>query len=231
MYTGIVTHLGEVIDVHDTGEDGKRHLVIEVSPQIETAVIGSSIAIQGTCLTVTQIDPAEGPAVRYHFDAIPETLRLTNLGGLGTGDRVNIEGSLTVGDEIGGHWVQGHVDGMGEIVSIERTGTGEGDVQIGVEIGPELAEGIIPKGSITVDGVSLTVGEVVPGSNGRTRFNLYLIPHTLAVTTLGRVAVGDRVNIERDVMGRWVAHHVEAYLARRDAQVDPAPAETDTMEQ
>lgn len=237
MYTGIVTHQGEVVDVQGSAPDEVRHLVIAITPTLRTAVVGSSVSIQGTCLTVTEIEPdADGAVTRYHFDAIPETLRLTNLGRLVVGDTVNIEGSLAVGDEIGGHWVQGHVDGMGTVVAVERTGTGDGDVRMGIEVEPELAEGILAKGSITVDGVSLTVGEVSTTDAGTTRFNLYLIPHTLAITTLGQLAAGDLVNIERDVMGRWVAHHVEAYLAGRISgglagNLHQAPVPTDRMDQ
>lgn len=232
MYTGIVTHQGEVVEVRGAAADEVRHLVIAITPRLRTAVIGSSVSIQGTCLTVTEIEAgADDAPTRYHFDAIPETLRLTNLGLLTVGSIVNIEGSLAVGDEIGGHWVQGHVDGMGTVVAVERTGTAGGDVRIGVEVDPQLAEGILAKGSITVDGVSLTVGEVAVTETGATRFNLYLIPHTLAITTLGRVAVGDKVNIERDVMGRWVAHHVEAYLQGRGGNLHQPPLSTDRMEQ
>ncbi|MDJ0976104.1 MAG: riboflavin synthase [Planctomycetota bacterium] len=214
MFTGIVTHQGRLLDVRGSDADALRTLVIHVAPAIDGAVVGSSIAVQGTCLTATAIESADDGA-QYHFDVVPETLRKTTLGRLAVGDTVNIEGSLRVGDEIGGHWVQGHVDGVGTIVEVDEGGAEGDDWCVTVSVPETMAPDLLPKGSITIDGVSLTVGEVFQGPDGGTRFNVYLIPHTLAVTTLGRAAVGAGVNLERDIMARWVGHHVERYLAAR----------------
>ena len=214
MFTGIVTHLGriEAIDGEET-----RRFVVAVAPPLEAAVVGSSVCVQGTCLTVTRIETPEAPeATRYHFDAVPETLRKTTLGGLQPGAMVNIEGSLRAGDEMGGHWVQGHVDGVGAVAEIHEGGVEGGDWRLTIRVPPALSADLLPKGSITIDGVSLTVGEVFDGPDGDRSFNVYLIPHTLEVTTLGRLRPGDPVNLERDIMARWVGHHVERYLAARD---------------
>lgn len=218
MYTGIVTHVGEVVAFEQADADSTCHIVVAVTPPLPGAPIGASVSIQGTCLTVTAFEErTDGAGMLYHFDVVPETLRMTTLGGLCVGAPVNVEGSLRVGDEIGGHWVQGHVDGTGAIVEIQKSGGMSDDVRLTIEVPEALAEGLLPKGSITIDGVSLTVGEVFDRGGGGRCFNVYLIPHTLAVTTLGRAEIGDAVNLERDVMGRWVAHHVERYLSARDA--------------
>ena len=213
MFTGIVTHLGTVERVTPT-DAGIVTFELTTSPAFEGAVVGDSIAIQGTCLTVTSL-AVEGDAGRYTFDAIPETLRKTSLGGLAVGDAVNLEAALKVGDALGGHWVQGHVDGVGEVTDVRRV-DGSDDVRVEIALPDVLSGDVIPKGSVTIDGVSLTVGEV-ERADGRMRFSVYLIPHTLDVTTLSRLAPGDRVNLEMDVLGRWVAHH----LARLG--IAPAP--------
>jgi riboflavin synthase len=203
MFTGIVTHLGRVVSA-TSADEGIRRLVIETTPALERAGIGDSVCVQGVCLTVTHVEPA-GEGARYAFDAVPETLRRSTLGDLADGDAVNLEASLRVGDALGGHWVQGHVDGVGRVTSV---GEGrEGDVRITIGLPPELSGDVIPKGSVTLDGVSLTVGEVEEGPAG-TEFSVYLIPHTLEVTTLSRLEAGAQVNLEMDVLGRWVAHHL-----------------------
>lgn len=200
MFTGIVTHRGRLEAVEPTGSAGVMRLALVVDPALEGLSIGDSVAIDGCCLTVTTIDGG-----RLTFDAIPETLRKTTLGGFSTGDLVNIERPLRTGDALGGHIVQGHVDGVGTLRAIEAQGE---DIRMVVAVPEALRGDTLPKGSVTVDGVSLTVGEVFE-EEGEERFSLYLIPHTLAVTGLGTKAVGDSVNLEADVMGRWVRHHLE----------------------
>ncbi len=204
MFTGIVTHrgviraLGPLPDASD---------VVRVSIQIDEPLngvrVGDSIAVGGTCLTVVSYQDEH-----VHFDVIPETLRKTTLGARSVGDSVNLERALKLGDELGGHWVQGHVDGTATLV--ERTAR-EGDERLVFAIDESMLSGLLPKGSITLDGVSLTLGEVwqESASDAIGRFAVYLIPHTLAVTTLGGLAVGERVNVELDILGRWVGHHLE----------------------
>lgn len=153
--------------------------------------IGDSVAINGCCLTVVETAGGE-----WSFQAGPETLARTNLGELNPGDEVNLERSLPVNGRLGGHFVQGHIDGVGEVASIERDGEW---VTIRFRVSERLTRQMVPKGSIAVDGVSLTLVEVE-----RDSFSVALIPHTLEVTTLGLLKPGDRVNIETDILGKYV---------------------------
>ncbi|HEX6984473.1 MAG TPA: riboflavin synthase, partial [Planctomycetaceae bacterium] len=161
--------------------------------------LGDSVAINGCCLTAVAVD---GP--RWSFQAGAETLSKTNLGRLRPGDAVNLERALPATGRFGGHIVQGHVDGVGTVRSIERHGDW---VDMAFSLPPQLAEQLVPKGSVAVDGVSLTV--VNAGPDG---FNVALIPHTLAETTLGRRAAGDVVNIETDILGKYVQKLLAARL-------------------
>ncbi len=204
MFTGIVTHRGRVESIDATGEGGgRRRVVVALDAPLANVAIGDSVAVDGVCLTVVAAAPR-----RLAFDVIPETLRVTTLGERRPGDLVHLEGSLRVGDPLGGHFVQGHVDGTGSIV--RRDARGE-DVEVEVAVGPELFAGLLPKGSVALDGVSLTVGPVVRSDEASApggRFVVYLIPHTLEVTNFGTKGPGDRVNVEVDVLGRWVRHHL-----------------------
>ncbi|MFV1959144.1 MAG: riboflavin synthase [Planctomycetota bacterium] len=220
MFTGIVTHRGRVAAVRDT-EGGGRRFVLEVEPPLGDVGLGDSIAVDGVCLTVSAREE-EGPA----FDVVPETLRRTTLGRRRPGDRLNLEPSLRLGDEMGGHLVQGHVEGVGEVVAFDRQGE---DIRLAVRVGPDLGRGLIPKGSIALDGVSLTIGEVWREETGGADvcFSVYLVPHTLAVTGLGERQPGDRLNVEPDVLGRWVEHHVRRMLESTDVQSGrPGPGPT-----
>jgi riboflavin synthase len=195
MFTGIVAALGRVDSVHDEHE-GRRFTLLW--PLLdEPFTLGESIAVNGCCLTVVGID---GP--RFEVQAGPETLLRTNLGDRQAGDAVNLERSLRVGDRLGGHFVQGHVDGTARLVE-QRT---EGEWQfLRFRLDdPRWTRLMVEKGSIAVDGVSLTIVSVDADS-----FSVMLIPHTLAVTTLGRLAQGDRVNLETDML----AKHVQKLLA------------------
>ena len=211
MFTGIVTHQGRVVGAQATAGEGRRFL-LRPDPEIAGVVLGASIAVNGVCLTVSHM-AAEGDLA---FDVVPETLRKTTLGGVGEGDVVNLEPSLHLGDEMGGHMVQGHVEGIAEVVAVETQGE---DVRLTLCVGEDLAGALIPKGSVAIDGVSLTIGEVWrdDGDAGGERFSVYLVPHTLAVTGFGRLAAGDRVNVEPDVLGRWVEHHVRRLLPATDS--------------
>ncbi|MBL8849645.1 MAG: riboflavin synthase [Planctomycetaceae bacterium] len=190
MFTGLVEGLGIIRSLSPQG----GAVDIALAPpavMTEPAALGDSIAINGCCLTVVHIRPDE-----WVFQAGTETLSRTNLGTLKPGDRVNIERSLRVGDRLGGHFVQGHIDGTGRVERIDRDGEW---VHMHFQVPPALARQMVVKGSVAVDGVSLTLVTV-----GAESFSIALIPHTLDVTTLGNRAVGDTVNIETDIIGKYV---------------------------
>jgi riboflavin synthase len=196
MFTGLVETLGTIRAADADGAGGKN-LAIAASFVRELA-LGESVAINGCCLTVVAID---GETCRFQVG--PETLAKTNLGRLEPGDRVNLERSLRFGDRLGGHLVTGHVDGVGTIA--ERAATG--DWQTVWFAGPaELMRLLVPKGCVAVDGVSLTVVEVRAD-----RFSVMLIPHTLAATTLGIKNIGAVVNLEADLIGKYVAQCLTPY--------------------
>ena len=199
MFTGIVEELGTVEAVEDQG-DAVR-LTIRAQTVLDDARPGDSIAVNGCCLTVT-----EKTADTWTADVMQETLDQTSLRGASTGDRVNLERAVTPTTRLGGHIVQGHVDGVGEILS--RTPSEHWEV-VEISMPTPLARYVVGKGSITVDGVSLTVVEV-----GEDRFSVSLIPETLARTTLGLRRPGDRVNLETDVIARHVEKLVLASGAR-----------------
>ncbi len=194
MFTGIVEELGTVEAVEDQGD--AIRLTIRAATVLEDAGLGDSIAVNGCCLTV-----AARTEDTWTADVMQETLDKTSLYGVAPGDRVNLERAVTVEKRLGGHIVQGHVDGVGTVVS--RTPSEHWEV-VEIAMPPELARYLVDKGSITVDGVSLTVVEA-----GDDRFTVSLIPETLARTTLGFRGTGDRVNLETDV----IAKHVERLLA------------------
>jgi riboflavin synthase len=189
MFTGIVTDLGRVREVVPGGD---TRFVIETAYDTATIPLGASVACAGVCLTV--VDRAPG---RFAVDVSAETLARTTLGEWRGGTRVNLERPTRVGDELGGHIVQGHVDGVARIVSRRP----EGDsVRFVFELPPRFARAVAPKGSVALDGVSLTVNEV-DGS----RFGVNIIPHTQERTTFGTAGEGTRVNFEMDVLARYVA--------------------------
>ncbi len=195
MFTGIITDVGTV----EAREDGRFRIACAY-PADEIA-IGASIACDGCCLTVTEIAPRPSGAV-FAIDASAETLSRTTLGNWTVGRRVNLERSLRLSDELGGHLVTGHIDAVANIVA--ATPDGE-STRFEIETPPEVAAFIAPKGSVALDGTSLTVNEV----NG-TRFGVNLIPHSLAVTTWGEKRPGDRLNLEIDLLARYVARLLAA---------------------
>jgi riboflavin synthase len=194
MFTGIVTDVGKIAAV--SGRDDLKRLRIESQFDAATIDIGASIMVSGICLTVVAKE-------RGWFEAelAAETLRLTTAGGWKTGDKVNLERSLKIGDELGGHLVSGHVDGIAEIVSRDDL---DGMAKIVLRAPRELARFIAAKGSVALDGISLTVNEV----NGA-EFSVLLIPHTLAVTSWTTLNKGERVNLEVDQLARYVARLAE----------------------
>jgi riboflavin synthase len=190
MFTGLIEAQGIVRRLEPRGT--AVWLEIEAPAVIaEGCQVGNSIAINGCCLTVVAINGQQ-----WSFEAGTETLSKTNLGRLAPGDAVNLERALPAAGRLGGHFVQGHVDGVGEVATIERDGVW---TTIWFRVPEHLAAQMVPKGSIAVDGVSLTLVNVE-----RDRFSVALIPHTLSVTTLGTRRVGDVVNIETDILGKYV---------------------------
>jgi len=205
MFTGIVEELGTVVAVEDQGD--AIRLTIRAGTVLEDAALGDSIAVNGCCLTVATRDGDSWTA-----DVMQETLDKTSLRGVQPGDRVNLERAVTAATRLGGHIVQGHVDGVGEV--LRRTPSEHWEL-VEVSLPPGLARYLVDKGSITVDGVSLTVVEA-----GDSSFTVSLIPETLARTTLGTRRVGDPVNLEADV----IAKHVEKLLAGHlPATTPPGP--------
>jgi riboflavin synthase len=188
MFTGIVRERGTLISA-EPSEAGVR-LVVEAPRTAREVSIGDSVSINGVDLTATVIDNG-----RIEFDAIPETLSRTTLGRLTEGDVVNVERALFVGEPLGGHYVQGHVDGVGRARTIEE----RDGLRVTIEAAPELLRYCVEKGSITVDGVSLTIAELHDDA-----FTVALIPHTVAETTLGALADGAEVNLEVDVLAKYV---------------------------
>ena len=199
MFTGIVTALGEVEAVE--GLSGLTRLTIGAPYDAADVAIGASIAHEGCCLTVVEAAPGRN-GLNYVVEVAPESLALTTLGMLKVGDRVNLERSLRVGDELGGHMVQGHVDGLGDVLGVTRDGQGW---RLKIKPPPSIAHLIGPKGSIAINGVSLTVNEV-----DEEGFGVLIIPHTWSVTTLSRLKAGDKVNLEADMMARYAARLIEA---------------------
>ncbi|RVV99510.1 riboflavin synthase [Mesobaculum littorinae] len=199
MFTGIITDIGEVLQVERRGDLRAR---IATDYDVQDIEIGASIACDGVCLTV--IATGSQPRPWFDVDISAETVSATNVGhnGWATGRRLNLERALKVGDELGGHIVSGHVDGVATIVEMRD----EGDsTRVTLEAPEDLARFIAPKGSVALNGTSLTVNEVA----GR-RFGINFIPHTKTATTWGQAAVGDAVNLEIDTLARYVARLQEA---------------------
>ncbi|MBF4769859.1 riboflavin synthase [Nocardioides agariphilus] len=201
MFTGIVEELGTVAAVLDQGD--AIRLTVRAVTALDGTQLGDSISVNGCCLTVAAIDHDDLGST-WTADVMQETLEMTSLLGVQPGDGVNLERAMTADKRLGGHLVQGHVDGVGTVV--RRSPSEHWDV-VEVSLPRELAKYVVPKGSICVDGVSLTVVNVGPDS-----FTVSLIPETLTRTTLGSRAPGDRVNLETDVIARHVEKLITAYL-------------------
>jgi riboflavin synthase len=198
MFTGIITALGTIRAITPLGDGHDMRLVIETPwPDTETIAIGASISCSGCCLTAVEVGPDW-----FAVDASAETLSKSRLGAWVVGSRVNLERSLRMGDELGGHLVSGHVDGVGQAVSATPE---NGSTRWQFRVPHELSRFIAPKGSVAVDGVSLTVNEVQGDI-----FGVNIIPHTAAVTGFGTLAPGDVVNIEIDMLARYVARLAES---------------------
>jgi riboflavin synthase len=194
VFTGIIEEVGRVAAIDAQGE--KTRLAIDAPAISEGLPIGASVAVNGTCLTVVAATPSQ-----VVFEAVRETLDRSSLGDLRIGSRVNLERALRADGRLDGHIVQGHVDGTGRVRAIERR---DDDVRFAVDCESEFAALLVPKGSIAIDGVSLTLVQV--GAGG---FDVALIPHTLAATNLADRQPGDRVNLEADVLGKYVQKYLE----------------------
>jgi len=193
MFTGIITDIGKI---NASEQRGDLRLIISCGYDMDSVAIGASIACSGVCLTVV-----DKGADWFAVDASAETLSRTAAGMWAEGARLNLERALKVGDELGGHIVTGHVDGVGSIVASETVGD---SWKVTVEAPAGLAAYIAAKGSITVDGVSLTVNDIADQANGTAHFLLNIIPHTAQMTTLDTLAVGREVNLEIDVLARYL---------------------------
>jgi riboflavin synthase len=193
MFTGIITDVGHIVAVEQKGDLRLRIVTVYDTASID---LGASIACSGACLTVVD----KGPDW-FAVDVSSETLARTAQGAWAEGTRLNLERALRVGDELGGHIVTGHVDGIGRVVTVASEG---GSTRIAIEAPAAIAPYIAPKGSIALDGVSLTVNEVVDQSDGTVRFGINLIPHTSEMTNLGDIAPGRAVNLEIDVLARYL---------------------------
>ena len=200
MFTGIVEHVGLLISV-ERGAD-LTSFRIDLGPISEGVGLGDSIAVAGCCLTVTG---SKGSV--FNFEAVAETVEKTRLGCFEADTRVNLERAMGAGARFDGHIVQGHIDGTGRVRRFERTGTDGNDVKLHIECDSELAGQLVDKGSVTIDGVSLTVVAVVPDG-----FYVALIPHTLEITTLSDLREGDAVNLEVDVFGKYVKTYLDRVL-------------------
>jgi riboflavin synthase len=211
MFTGIVEERGEVVDLlvsdneEGTGGAGSARLTVRGPLVTQDAGHGDSIAVSGVCLTVV-----DRSADTFTVDVMAETLKRSTIGALAPGDQVNLERSVTATTRLGGHIVQGHVDGTG-IVTVRIAHAAYDEIRIAV--GPDVARYLAGKGAVAVDGISLTVIDVVDNDDGA-EFGIGVIPETRAATTMGAVRVGDRVNLEVDV----VAKYVERLLAARDRE-------------
>jgi riboflavin synthase len=209
MFTGIIEGIGEVASAVPEG-DGVR-LALAIPDALGALTVGGSLAVDGACLTVVRAAPG-----RVECQAIAETLRRTTLGALRAGSRVNLERPLAVGGRLEGHWVQGHVDGRARLTARFSEGSSE---RLAFELlPPALGRYVVAKGSIALAGVSLTVGEA-----GGAEFAVYLIPHTLAVTTLGGLRPGDQVNVEVDILAKYVEHLIGRWPAAASGEA-AAPA-------
>jgi riboflavin synthase len=198
MFTGIIVATGRVNSVTEQGvtsvaeQGGDLELVIDAAGlDVARIAIGDSVSVQGVCLTVTRLE-----GTRFHADVSRETMAKTTLGSMSPGSRVNLEPSLRAGDALGGHWVSGHVDAVGKLKTLVQDAR---SWRLEFELPASLMRYVAPKGSICVNGVSLTVNKV----DGR-RFDVNIIPHTLEVTTLGELKIDDGVNIEIDVIARYL---------------------------
>lgn len=200
MFTGLIEKTGKLAAIERRGQGAV--IAISVAPWDEPLKVGESVAVCGACLTVTRES-----ADSFSCDVLDETLAMTNLGGKPKGAVLNLERAMRIGDRLGGHIVTGHIDGQGILVSSRQVGR---DFAMRFRVDPGILEGIVYKGSITVDGVSLTVS-----ATESDWFEVNIVPHTWANTNLSYVGIGESVNLETDIIGKYVARHLEASQSKR----------------
>lgn len=200
MFTGLIQDIGEVDSVGKGSEGAKLRIATKLAPEIAE---GDSVSVDGVCLTATAVD-----STGFETDAVNQTLTVTALGRLEPRARVNLELAIRASDRLGGHIVQGHADGVGEVLAIEGDGFAR---RVRVGLGPELLRYVVPKGSIALDGVSLTVADL-----GDSWAALSLIPETLERTTLGELAPGDKLNVECDVVAKYVERLVAPFAGKEN---------------
>ncbi|MBS4024614.1 MAG: riboflavin synthase [Clostridia bacterium] len=209
MFTGLVEELGEMIKIQHGINSAK--LTVKARKVLEQVKLGDSIAVNGVCLTVVWFSPSQ-----FAAEVMDETLGKTNLGNLVTGDKVNLERALSLGDRLGGHMVSGHIDGVGKIVGLKKVDIAN---VITIEAPQEVTDYIISKGSVAIDGISLTVVDCQ-----NEIFTVSIIPHTAEMTTLGYKKNGDKVNLEADMIGKYVAKFLERKAAgnskRKESKID-----------
>lgn len=201
MFTGLIQDIGEIESVEKDGEGAKLRIATRLAPEV---VEGDSVAVNGVCLTATAVD-----AGGFDTEAMNQTLTVTALGGLEVGANVNLELAMKASERLGGHIVQGHADGVGEVLSVDEDGFAK---RLRVRLGPELLRYVVEKGSIALNGVSLTVSAC-----GQDWADVSLIPETLERTTLGAVATGDRLNVECDVIAKYVERLVRPFAGEESA--------------
>jgi len=194
MFTGIIQYVGQVKSI--ANRSGGMRMAIDLGPLADRLSIGASVAVNGACLTASSIT-----AGLVEFDVVAQTLERTTLGDLATGSEVNLELPVAAGSPLDGHIVQGHVDGIAEVVRIDRIG---GNVFVTLSAADELTGQMVPRGSAALTGVSLTLAGLERG-----RFSVALVPTTLGRTTLGKLRVADRLNLELDIIGKYVRRHLE----------------------
>jgi len=203
MFTGIVEQARNVSRV-DARADGGLDVVVDLGALSEGVALGDSIAISGVCLTVAALEGAQAK-----FELSPETLSRTRFGTVKVGERMNVERAMALGHRLGGHLVQGHVDGLGVVRRLERLGEW---AELDVEVPPTLTRYLVEKGSIAIDGVSLTIAALADLPNRTSIVTIALVPHTLDRTTLGERRAGDGVHLEADVIAKYVARMAEPHV-------------------
>jgi riboflavin synthase alpha subunit len=209
MFTGIVREIGRVVSA--TAADGGLALAVEVPRTASDLTTGDSISVNGVCLTAETVENG-----RVALHAVPETLVRSTLGGLTAGDAVNVEPALRAGEPLGGHYVQGHVDAVGRVRSVEAEG---GGLRVVVEAPPEVLRYCVEKGSVAIDGVSLTIAQLDGDA-----FAVALVPHTLEATTLSGLAPDDEVNLEVDILAKYVERLLATPAADRSRAAEPPSA-------
>lgn len=199
MFTGLITHQGQIVSSEQQGEG--LDLYVECNPIFENVELGESLAVNGVCLTLASIEQSAPGLLHFHLS--PETIQKTTLASLPKNSWVNLERALRLGDRLGGHWVQGHVDGIAKLIAIDQKGE---DWVLRVQYPAEFKKFFIPKGSVCLDGISLTVNHLIDAENS---IELMIIPHTWKATNLQKAQINQQLNLEVDVLGKYMQRMLE----------------------